>query len=825
MRHVVPLLVLCLASLSVRERLAAAEVEPYGIAKRTLWNDSRVVGSPEPPYPFRIVRAYPQLKTFQPIFVRAEPGSKRMFLVEHGGSWAGPGRILAFPDDPTATQPELIWDSQDLVYGFCFHPRYEQNRQLLAIVNGPVKAKPGEKKKNRIVRMTVNRDEAGKIDPESVQVILEWESNGHNGGDLGFGPDGYLYVPTGDGTSDSDTDITGQGVDDLLAVMIRIDVDHPDKDRPYSIPRDNPYVGVAGAREEIWAHGFRNPWRMYYDHPLNQLWVGQNGQDLWEQVFLVRKADNYGWSTYEGSYPFYLERKLGPGPLVKPTVEHPHSEARSLTGGVVYHGRKLPELRDAFVYGDFATGKIWAVKHDGQRVTYQREIVDTSLQIVGFGLDHEGELLVIDHGGALYYFEPTPTDTPPSNFPRKLSETGLFASVAGHKTHPGLIPFSVNVQLWSDGAHKERFIALPGDARMDYTSRWGFKFDEGSVLVKSFAIEDEAGNPRSRRWIETRLMVFEQKEWVGYSYRWNQEQTDAELVDKSGVDHEYTIRDAAAPLGQRQLKWHFPSRAECMVCHSRAAQYVLGVSEVQLNKLHDYGGVQANQLRTLEHLGVFKTKFWDIEQEDLPKLNSRLASIVQRSLRRLTGRRQLELSNVDAAQFAWDALGALTPLPSRLRPSERVWLSAARRLYEPLHQQRLWAKPLAKRPKEMGKLFDLADHTADIELRARSYLHANCAYCHVDAGGGNAAIVLDYFSARDRTKTVDVAPLHHRFGLDDARIVAAGRPDRSVLLHRLQTRGTGQMPPLATTQLDREAIEVIRQWIAQTVPEAPRDPK
>ncbi|MFM7921301.1 MAG: PQQ-dependent sugar dehydrogenase, partial [Planctomycetaceae bacterium] len=145
------------------------------------------------------------------------------------------------------------------------------------LTNGPVKA---ENKQNRISRFTMQRDGQRLVAADSELVILEWDSNGHNGGDLAFGPDGYLYCPTGDGTSDSDPLQTGQGVNDLLAVMLRLDVDRPTAERPYSIPPDNPYVDVAGARPEIWAYGFRNPWRMAYDWQSNQLWVGQNGQDL-----------------------------------------------------------------------------------------------------------------------------------------------------------------------------------------------------------------------------------------------------------------------------------------------------------------------------------------------------------------------------------------------------------------------------------------------------------------------------------------------------------------------------------------------------------------
>ena len=235
------------------------------------------------------------------------------------------------------------------------------------------------------------------LDKDSAKTIIEWESDGHNGAAVCFGNDGMLYVTTGDGTSDSDTNVTGQRMDLLLAKLMRIDVDHPDEGKAYSVPKDNPFVGQPNIRPETWAYGFRNPWRIHCDKKTGHIWVGNNGQDLWEQIYFVRKGDNYGWSVYEGGHPFYLERKLGPTPHVKPAIEHPHSEARSMTGGIVYYGTKFPELVGAYIYGDYSTGRIWAAKHDGERVVWHKELAQTRLQITGFGTDSKGEILICDH--------------------------------------------------------------------------------------------------------------------------------------------------------------------------------------------------------------------------------------------------------------------------------------------------------------------------------------------------------------------------------------------------------------------------------------------
>ncbi|MCX7401279.1 MAG: PQQ-dependent sugar dehydrogenase [Planctomycetales bacterium] len=708
--------------------LSVADIVESAERQRIPWTESRLVGSPDPPLPYRVMRAYEKLPLFAPVYLRSEPGTDRIFFVDHKGDWKEPGGLRYFADKAEADSSKPLIALDRLVYGFCFHPKYRENKHLYLITNGPMSE---SNKQNRISRFTVSEsaDVPGELRADSELVILEWDSNGHNGGDLAFGPDGFLYCPTGDGTSDSDTLVTGQGLGDLLAVMLRLDVDHPTADKPYSIPPDNPFINVPDARPEIWAYGFRNPWRMDYDHESNQLWLGQNGQDLWEQVYLIRRGENYGWSVQEGGHPFYVERPRGAEPIVAPMADHHHSESRSLTGGVVYRGSKLPDLVGCFIYGDYSTGKIWAIRHDGTKVTFHREIADTTLQIAGFSMNAAGELLVVDHAGGFYRLEPMPPQEP-TNFPRMLSDTGLFASVAEHRLLPSVIPYSVNVQFWSDGAHKERWLAVPGEEKIDYTSTRGWNFPNGSVLVKSFALEKVAGQPETRRWIETRLMVRQQNEWIGYSYRWNEEQTDAELLDSSSVDVEFEIQDPAAEGGVRKQTWHYPSRAECMVCHSRAVNYVLGLSENQMNREHDYGSEKFNQIQMLSELGMF-------------------------------------------------------------------------------------TKPLPKPVEELTRLSDPLDKSLDLKQRAASYLHANCSNCHVEAGGGNAQFSVEIDAKPEQAKLIDVKPVHTTFDLQDARLVAPGSPERSLLFHRMQRRGHGQMPPLGTSLVDKPAVELIREWILQ----------
>lgn len=703
---------------------ADAALKTGRIEKRIPLTTSKVVGSPDPPLPYRPVRAFPQLKLTYPIALDRVPGTDTLLIIAQGKSY-GATTIYKIKDDPAASiaEPLLETPGGGTAYGICFHPKFAENSYLYVGWNGSLNK---EEKKTYATRYTFDR-QTQTIDPKSELHVISWESNGHNGGDVEFGLDGMFYVTSGDGTSDSDTNLRGQDLTKHTAKLLRIDVDHPADGKPYSVPADNPFVGQKGIVPETWAYGFRNPWRLAVDPKTGHIWVGNNGQDIWEQIFFVRKADNFGWSVYEGSHPFYLNRTMGPQPLALPAAEHHHNEARSLTGGVVYYGSKLPELVGAYIYGDHSTGKIWAIKHDGTKVTWHQQLADTTFNIPGFGLDSHGELLVADHHangeGAFYYLEKSP-EQPPSTFPRKLSDSGLFVSVKDHVLQPGVIPYSVNAALWSDGAYKERYFAIPEKAAADYKINLnagnGWDFPDETVLIKSFALETTAGDPSSRQWIETRFLTKQAGEWVGYSYAWNADHTDAELVGAGGLDREFG-----------KQKWHYPSRTECMVCHSRAANFVLGLSTAQMNKAHDYGG------------GAVEEQFDVLERLEFVK-----------------GRKP-----ADAAK--------------------------------------------------LPKLVDPYDTTQPLEARARSYLHANCAICHIDAGGGNSQVNFSHNAKADKFNAIDVAPLHHKFGIENARIIAPGDPARSVLLYRLSRRGenSGQMPQLATNVVDEAAVKLFTEWI------------
>ncbi|WP_435005075.1 PQQ-dependent sugar dehydrogenase [Tundrisphaera lichenicola] len=701
--------------------------EPFGLKARVPWTASRLAGSPEPPLPFTVEKVFTKLESKNPIYIADEPGTDSLWVIQSVDDKIM--RIVRVKDDFGADRAETLLDlAEQQVYSACFHPDYATNGFVYIFSNGP---KPLPDRMNRITRYTVDRQAPRGINPDSAEVIIEWKSGGHDGGDMAFGTDRMLYITSGDGTSDSDLWDSGQTLNDLLGGVLRIDVEHREGGRPYAVPRDNPFVDTPGARPEIWAYGLRNPWRMSADLKSGQIWVGNNGQDLWEQAYLIRRGENYGWSVYEGGHPFYLERRRGPTPHVPPTIEHPHALFRSLTGGVVYRGDKHPDLDGVYIYGDYSSGRIWGMKHDGQKPLWHRELADTSLQIAAFRVDHHGELLVADYGSGIYRIVPLPPRKEAPPFPTLLSETGLFRSAADQQPDAGVIPYSVIAPGWTDGARADHFMAVPGSEKVGFEAGSTWRFPDGTALVQTLTLGDKAGQEPSGRRIETRVLLRQQGEWAGYSYRWNAEQTDATLV---AIDGE----DLALPPGPGGVdrKWRIPSRSECMACHSRAANFVLGVSGLQLNRDHDYGGTADNQLRTLDHIGFFESA-------------------------------------------------------------------------------------LSKPPQDLERLADPADGSADLERRARTYLYVNCSSCHVEAGGGNAKMELNFGTPREKTNLIGARPQHDTFGIANAMLVAPGEPDRSVLVHRLSTRGRGQMPPLVSNRVDEKAVGMIREWIAGLKPERP----
>ena len=739
--HGIRLTVLAVSVLLVSGSLADA-------AERALWTTSKVVGSAEPPDPYRLELAYPKLKLFEPLSAGLVPGSTRLLVAER------PGKIWVLDASSKEPQPQLVVDLKRTVYGIVAHPQFEKNG-FVFVTSVADSANPSPTG-SRLTRLTVARGETLTADAASEKLILEWPSGGHNGGCMRFGLDGMLYLATGDGSGIADSLQTGQDLSDLLGAILRLDVDHPSADQAYGIPKDNPFVGNSKARGEIWSFGHRQVWKFSFDAPTGQMWGGEVGQDLWEMVYLIQKGGNYGWSVREGAHPFRPERPKGPAEFVAPIVEHPHSDFRSITGGWIYRGKRLPELVGAYIYGDYDTGKVWMLRYDAKskKVTEHRELCDTQVRIVEIIADADGEILFVDFaGGGLHRLMPQPppkSDAP--QFPRKLSETGLFANVKNYKPAAGVIPYDVVAPLWSDGAIKDRFMAVPGAAKIEFDAVTypaeapgnmpGWRFPDGTVFVKTFSLETEAGNPKSVRRLETRLLhhikmpgnddEYGAQVWNGYTYVWNDEQTDAVLLDAKGQDRVFQIKDKSAPNGVREQKWHFPSRAECALCHTMAAKYVLGATTEQLNRNFDFGdGKPKNQLKHFDELGYFTE-----------------------------------------------------PMPSDAKGLKNV-------------------------------LVDYHDSKQTLDARARSYLHANCSHCHRKWGGGNAEFILLASLPIAENGTVGVRPGQGLFELSDPKVLVPGDPAKSMVLHRMKKLGLGRMPHIASNVVDAEAVELIERWIRE----------
>src|SRR5262245_32049922 len=436
--------------------------EPPPQAKRVPWTTSRITGSPEAPPPYRTERVFPKLKFAEPVTITRAPGSERLFVAQLRG------KIVSFPDDQACEKPDPFLDLGAIpghwrTYGLVFHPNFAKNRFVYACYV----LKAGDPKGSRVSRFKVTDTDPPRADPKSETILLEWPSGGHNGGCLQFGPDDFLYISTGDGSNPNPPDAlnTGQDISDLLSSILRIDVDHEDPGKAYRIPPDNPFVKTEGARPEIWAYGLRNPWKMTFDRPPGDLCVGDVGWDTGEMVHRVQRGGNYGWSVMEGRLPIKSEGKRGPTPILPPTLEFPHSEAASITGGYVYHGKRYPDLAGAYICGDYVTGKIWATRFQGDKVLSHREIAQTGQRIVAFGEDKDGEFYYVNHDekeGALYRLVPQTEPDTSARFPRRLSETGLFADTAKGIPAPGVVAFAINAEQWADLTTAERWIGLPG---------------------------------------------------------------------------------------------------------------------------------------------------------------------------------------------------------------------------------------------------------------------------------------------------------------------------------------------------------------------------
>jgi uncharacterized repeat protein (TIGR03806 family) len=573
-----------------------------------------LMGSPDPLPPLEVERVFPELRFSFPVeLTHAGDGSDRIFVVSQDGF------IYVFENREDVTEKKTFLDITHLVarekfeeglLGLAFHPKYRENGEFFVYYS----VKPLA---TRISRFRVSKDDPDRADPESEEVLLQvaqpfWN---HNGGSLNFGPDGYLYVGLGDGGAANDPHGNGQNLKTLLGSILRIDVDHRDPGLAYAVPKDNPFVDRgAAARPEIWALGIRNPWKLCFDRETGALWEADVGQNLWEEVNIIVKGGNYGWNAREGLHPF--DPKTTPvSTAIDPVWEYHHSEGRSITGGSVYRGKRLPEIYGWYLCADWVSGKFWALEWDGTKVRQALVVAKDGYTVAAFGEDEAGETYFTAFDGAapvgvqgtiyggVYRLRRAEKAPNYAKFPSKLSSTGLFASVKDHVPTAGLIPYSVNVPLWSDHAGKDRFLALPSAGNVKYSETESWDFPVGTVAVKTFHMDMTRGDANSRRRLETRLMVHNPRGWDGYTYVWNEEQTDATLL-RGSLERTYRVQ---TDNGEVEQRWYFPSHSDCNACHTKMRKHVLGLNTRQIKR--PAGDLQgSNQLAALDRLGIFTSR-------------------------------------------------------------------------------------------------------------------------------------------------------------------------------------------------------------------------
>ena len=692
----------------------SAETRPDAVpttqTARVPWLTSRVTGSPEPPPPYVAARAFPNAAFHQALLFVRMPGGGRFFVGERPGKLfsirnradAAPEPAIDFAKELKTLRSLPDGGKFDSLYALAFHPKFAQNR--FCYVCYTINHKDPKVKNladgTRVSRFTVSDAEPPRLDPASEEIVITWEQGGHNGCELQFGPDGRLYISTGDARTPNPPDPlnTGQDLSDLLSSVLRIDIDHKGAGLNYAVPKDNPFVDLKGARPEVWAYGFRNPWRMSFDRKTGDMWLGDVGWEMWEMVHKVEKGGNYGWSLKEGPQSIKPDQRPGPTPVRPPVIELPHSVAASVTGGYVYRGRKFPELYGAYIFGDWEFRRLWAARIENGRLQSLEEITRPSVRVVTFGEDDAGELYYLDYDtGFVHTLGRNNGRGQNKDFPTKLSETGLFSSVREQTPAPGVLPYEINSPQWQDGADARHWVALPGDSGVSvysgegkpipsqvYWHNFRLHFPKDAVLVKTLSLTTGAAAKRN---VETQILHFDGSDWKPYTFAWRDDQSDADLVPAAGAEKVLQRADPLRPGALREHVWPFLSRTQCLSCHNQWPQYALSFSLEQLNRpVGDESGSSINQLVRLGRSG---------------------------HLRRL--------AKNDQPEAPYDETAAAEP-----------------------------------------RLQDPRDTRASADERARSYLHANCSHCHRFGGGGTVSLELLATKPLKDLKIVDVPPTRGR---------------------------------------------------------------
>lgn len=646
-------------------------------------------------------------------------------------------------------------DGESGLLGLAFHPNWHTNNQFFVFYSTtlPISGQPALHQ--RLSRFLIDPADPNRALPNSEQPFISQPDPdpNHNGGDLEFGPDGYLYMSLGDGGGAFDSFRKSQIIhDDFFSGIVRLDVDRrPENLEPnphpaihvgtYHVPADNPLVGLttyfqqpinpAKLRSEFYAIGLRNPFRIAFDPTTGQLYANDVGQNRREEIDHIVPGGNYGWIFYEGTlaWPFGLIDE----PYATPLFEYEHEQGRiAITGGSWYYGDRYPDLKGTYIFADFG-GPVGSLKLNSRNPPSVRWIARfpgiTDVQVnpatdeVIFATLNEGAVakLVLKRRVG-----------PP--IPPLLSQTGIFVDLAKLQPNAGIEPYEINVPFWSDHAFKQRWFSLPRlDQKFGFSATEPWIFPEGAIWIKHFELQMNAAEPASRRKVETRVLVRSGtgSELWGASYRWNEAQTDAELVASAGRDETFLIRDGNIIHIQ---KWRYPSRDECLSCHNHTAGGPLGFNTEQLNLAVTRGGQVTNQLEALI-----------------------------------------------AAGYLQNPPAAIAPLPVLASADDERW---------------------------------------SLDYRVHSYLTANCAYCHQPGGPTRATWDVRITTPLNEAGLVGQLALNNLediYAIKHTYLVAPGDAQLSAVFRRISELAPYHMPPLATAELNTSAIQLLGDWITNSL--------
>jgi uncharacterized repeat protein (TIGR03806 family) len=546
-------------------------------------------------------RVFSNLTFSRPVLMLQAPNdSSRWYVVEQDGyikvfnnaeSAAASSEALDISSRVISPVDSNNSNDERGLLGMAFHPMFATNHYIYLFYSHT-----GSPLQSYLSRFTSN-DNGATFDANSEQVLLKIDKpyDNHNGGNIVFGSDGYLYIGVGDGGGGDDPNNNAQNLKTLLGKMLRIDVNNGS---PYGIPSDNPFTGGALCSSngvgtancpEIYAYGLRNPWRWSFDANNNDLWVGDVGQTAYEEIDRITKGGNYGWRCREAAHTNTNANQSScpSSGMIDPVNEYDHSLGYAVTGGYVYRGSTLAGFGGKYIFGDYGSGKIWALTKNAQNGWDRSDIASTGTNISSFAQSNDKELFFLSIAdGQIRSLQVGTTSASP--MPTLLSQTGCVNSTQPTQPSSGLVPFTPRSPLWSDAATKSRWIGLPNNSTITVEADGDFSFPNGTVLMKNFSLNNQL--------IETRLfMRHPDGVWAGYSYEWNDTQTDATLVNVNGKTKTINAQS-----------WIYPSQSQCMQCHSAGAGFSLGAEASQLNYsvLYSQTNRTANQMDTLANIGM-----------------------------------------------------------------------------------------------------------------------------------------------------------------------------------------------------------------------------